>query len=226
MYNKQIFKTSLAQRVVDKKNPQRHAQRNMLAWLFEPKKVAHDDLQQWKGKDTAVLDKIIDAQSRQTQGDESGRICKIQTMEVLQTEEAEVLDELAQLEVEQELAYNKNARRGRNAAPLDSMAANGFAPMPSTAPAYSGPSTAAATGNRPSPTMSRLQRPVLAAPPSATQAPAQPRESNLPARDIRNQAQMGAGLFGSATQGPGAQQQQQRRPYLGGLPHVRREGDT
>lgn len=213
LYNKQLFKTSLASRVVDKKNPQRNAKRNTREWLYEPTTVKQEDLQQWTGKDPAVLDRIIDAQSRRGERDESMHIRAIKTMETLQAEEKEELDDMEKREVEEELQFNRSYRRGRIA---DSVAANGFAAIASTAPAY----TAAITANPgvgPSPTMSRLQRPVIAAPAQRTASHGQSHADNLPARDIRNQNQMGSGAGRSATQVPRGHQEQQER-YRGGLP--------
>ena len=214
LYNKQLFKTSLAQRVVDRKQPGRKAQRTTASqWLYEPKDVAHEDLLQWKGKDPSVLDHLIDRQMARSERDKSMDIAQIKTMETLQAEETETLTEGELLAVEEERQLNRTLRVGRNAGPVG---AADLAAMPSTAPQFTTTAPAApAIGS--SLSMSRLQRP-----PRHSQA--QPGTSGLPARDIRNQHQMGNGASGSATQVPW-EQQERRPPFLGGLPNVRRERD-
>ncbi|OAX83009.1 hypothetical protein ACJ72_02640 [Emergomyces africanus] len=59
MHNRAVFKTQLAYRVVDKKNPIRWASKNARDYLFNPKAVPQKDLSEFKGKDPAVLDKIL-----------------------------------------------------------------------------------------------------------------------------------------------------------------------
>ncbi|KAI9924460.1 hypothetical protein MW887_007087 [Aspergillus wentii] len=59
MYNKAVFKTQLAFRVVDKKNPVRWASRNAGMYLFPVKSIKQEDVFEYLGKDPHVLDKII-----------------------------------------------------------------------------------------------------------------------------------------------------------------------
>ena len=64
VYNKALFKTQLAYRVVDKVNPMRHARKNVRDYLFEPKEVAQTDLSKFRGRDPLVLDRILAIQPR------------------------------------------------------------------------------------------------------------------------------------------------------------------
>ncbi|PYH98962.1 SNF2 family helicase/ATPase [Aspergillus ellipticus CBS 707.79] len=59
MYNKTVFKTQLAFRVVDKKNPVRSATKKLGEYLFPAKQVPQKDVTEFLGKDPEVLDKII-----------------------------------------------------------------------------------------------------------------------------------------------------------------------
>ncbi|PWY70251.1 hypothetical protein BO70DRAFT_343814 [Aspergillus heteromorphus CBS 117.55] len=59
MYNKTVFKTQLAFRVVDKKNPVRSATKSLGEYLFPAKQTPQEDITQFLGKDPEVLDKII-----------------------------------------------------------------------------------------------------------------------------------------------------------------------
>ncbi|KAI9677436.1 MAG: hypothetical protein M1817_006390 [Caeruleum heppii] len=57
--NKAVFKMQLATRVVDKKNPMRHAQSNIRDYLFHPKDVERHDLTEFAGTDPTVLDVVL-----------------------------------------------------------------------------------------------------------------------------------------------------------------------
>jgi superfamily II DNA/RNA helicase len=59
IHNTAIFKTQLAFRVVDKKNPIAWAQKGLGKFLHEPKDVEQKDLSKFHGMDPAVLDKIL-----------------------------------------------------------------------------------------------------------------------------------------------------------------------
>ncbi|KAF5864364.1 hypothetical protein ETB97_007926 [Aspergillus alliaceus] len=59
MYNKAVFKTQLAFRVVDKKNPVRWASKTLGEYLFPAKSVPQNDVSEYLGRDPQVLDKII-----------------------------------------------------------------------------------------------------------------------------------------------------------------------
>ncbi|KAI9041649.1 putative SNF2 family helicase/ATPase [Aspergillus affinis] len=59
IYNRAMFKTQLAFRVVDKKNPIRAATKPMKGYLFPVKAVPETDTSEFLGKDPQVLDKIL-----------------------------------------------------------------------------------------------------------------------------------------------------------------------
>lgn len=64
LQDQSLFKTQLATRVVDKKNPVRHALKGSRQYLFMPKQIDQADLKKFEGKDEAVLDKILIGQER------------------------------------------------------------------------------------------------------------------------------------------------------------------
>lgn len=112
IYDKQMFKTSLTQRVVDKKNPRRIAFGTAGDWLYEPTETPQDDLQQWLGKDEAVLHKILQRQLKDGESYAGPQIRKLTTIETLQEDAAdEPLNEEEQREVKEELAMRRNMRR-------------------------------------------------------------------------------------------------------------------
>ncbi|ESZ93852.1 hypothetical protein SBOR_5749 [Sclerotinia borealis F-4128] len=57
--NKAVFKTQLASRVVDKKNPLSWAQKGLGEILFEPREIRQEDLSVFEGMDSAVLDNVL-----------------------------------------------------------------------------------------------------------------------------------------------------------------------
>lgn len=104
LYNKAIFKTSLASRVVDKKNPERNATAKPAEWLHHPHEVFQEDLSAETGNDLLVLDKIL---AKQT-ADGNGFVKAIKTMETLQRDaDDEPLTAEEQREVEEELAASR-----------------------------------------------------------------------------------------------------------------------
>ncbi len=58
--NQAIFKEHLANRVVDKKNPNRSALRGAGSYLFPPKILEDEDLSQFRGQDPIILDRLLD----------------------------------------------------------------------------------------------------------------------------------------------------------------------
>lgn len=127
--NKQLFKSSLAMRVVDKKNPTRLASRNVRDWLYEPKPVRQANLIEEMGKDPNVLDKLLSQHGPGEPGKFDTLIRGIKTMETLQEEEVdEPLNEDEQREVNMEIEQSRMRPKGKK--PL------GVAPHPlqSTAP--------------------------------------------------------------------------------------------
>ncbi|KAL6250196.1 hypothetical protein RBB50_002497 [Rhinocladiella similis] len=93
LFNTAIFKTQLFGRVVDKKNPRRHATKDFAKYLAPVKEVIKEDFTECRGKDTNVLDAVIG---------ELDFICKIVLTETFQKEDDERLNEEEQKEAEQE----------------------------------------------------------------------------------------------------------------------------
>ena len=117
IYNKQLFKSSLAQRVVDKKNPRRNAERNTREYLYEPKEVAQENITEWAGKDPNVLDRLLQQHGSASEGKRDTLIRAIRTMETLQEEVMDApLDEEEQREVNEEIQQGRGRPRGRKAA--------------------------------------------------------------------------------------------------------------
>ena len=171
IYNKQLFKTSLAQRVVDKKNPRRTAERSTRDYLYEPKDVPEQDVTEHISKDPEVLGRLLE-QHGTGNGKFDTMIRDVKTMETL-TEEImdEPLDQEEQKVVDEETEARKQRPRGRRAAamaagpagpvvqgymhaPASTMPAPGFVPPAPRAPGMmmSPPSTSAGPSNsRPQP---------------------------------------------------------------------------
>lgn len=59
LMNQAIFKQQLATRVVDKKNPKRHALKGFKQYLFYPKPLTREDFSDCVGKDHLILDKLL-----------------------------------------------------------------------------------------------------------------------------------------------------------------------
>ncbi|KAK5134863.1 hypothetical protein LTR08_006095 [Meristemomyces frigidus] len=113
LWNMQLFKTSLTNRVVDKKNTKRNAQRNTREYLHDPVETPQEDLSKWIGKDPMVLDRIL---SRPDEGDSGSIIRTILTTETLQEEvQDEPLNEEEKREVDEEILLGKARVRGRKA---------------------------------------------------------------------------------------------------------------
>ncbi|KAK0324660.1 hypothetical protein LTR82_004365 [Friedmanniomyces endolithicus] len=116
IYNKQMFKTCLAMRVVDKKNPLRNAQRNTREYLYDPKDVRQENVAQWIGRDPNVLDIILKQHSQ----DRDTLIRRIETTGILEEDaQDEPLDEEERKQVREEIQQGSTKQRGRmaNAAP-------------------------------------------------------------------------------------------------------------
>ncbi|KAK6008632.1 hypothetical protein QM012_000535 [Aureobasidium pullulans] len=97
LYDKQLFKTGLSSRVVDKKNPMRNANKKPGDWLKAPEDVLQQDISAEAGKDEHVMDKIIASQH----GGQYEFIRGIKTMETLMGEskdEALTAEEMAEVE--------------------------------------------------------------------------------------------------------------------------------
>ncbi|RJE20014.1 SNF2 family helicase ATPase [Aspergillus sclerotialis] len=85
VYNKTIFKTQLAYRVVDGKSPVRRASRSPGDYLFPVKPVKQMDVSEFVGKDPSVLDQIIN--------NDQGIIRRIALTETFQKEDNDKLTE-------------------------------------------------------------------------------------------------------------------------------------
>jgi len=59
MFNKSVFKQQMFQRVVDHKNPMRHASKDITEWFFTVKDTEQKEFDECIGKDPKVLDRII-----------------------------------------------------------------------------------------------------------------------------------------------------------------------
>ncbi|PGH23386.1 hypothetical protein AJ80_02496 [Polytolypa hystricis UAMH7299] len=101
MYNKTVFKTQLSFRVVDKKNPIRWASKSPGDYLFHPKPVPQKELFEYKGKDPAVLDKILAVESN---------IREIALTETFQREDNDKLTPEEEKDVQDELADERLKR--------------------------------------------------------------------------------------------------------------------
>ncbi|MCJ1394694.1 hypothetical protein MMC18_007574 [Xylographa bjoerkii] len=109
LQDQSLFKMQLATRVVDKKNPMRHALKGAREYLFEPKTIDQKDLQEFVGKDTDVLDKILAIQ------DNPCIIRSIDLSETFQQEVDEPLTAEEQREAEQ-MVKDEQLRRTNPAA--------------------------------------------------------------------------------------------------------------
>jgi SNF2 family DNA or RNA helicase len=214
IYNTQMFKMALANRVVDKKNPNRNANRHTKQYLYPPKHVNHEDLTNELALDLdpKVLSKIMQAQiDRGNARDPSIDICTVRTMEVLQAEAEEApLDEaeLRQVEETKEFWTRSKMSGFRMTIPQEyaAMHANA-AGIPSTAPAP-GVNGAWRISSVPSATQAPTHcSPVPPPPPSLPGRPPQT-GTGLGPRDIRNDS-----IAGSS-----------RGPGLAGLPYLRPDG--
>ncbi|RAL05549.1 putative SNF2 family helicase/ATPase [Aspergillus ibericus CBS 121593] len=106
MYNKALFKTQLAFRVVDKKNPVRSAAKSLGDYLFPAKEVPETDVTAFLGKDPEVLDKII-----RSDADASERLIrKITLTETFQKDDNDKLTEEERNAAQQQLSDERLKR--------------------------------------------------------------------------------------------------------------------
>ncbi|KAE8164187.1 hypothetical protein BDV40DRAFT_119947 [Aspergillus tamarii] len=105
MYNKAVFKTQLAFRVVDKKNPVRWAQKSLGEYLFPAKPVPQKTIAEYLGRDPQVLDKIIMGDN----GKEKS-IRNIALTETFQKEDNDKLTEEERQGVQQQLSDERLKR--------------------------------------------------------------------------------------------------------------------
>lgn len=194
IYNTQMFKTSLASRVVDKRNPNRNAIRNTKEYLYPPKPVKHEDLSNEleNNLDPNVLSQIMGAQiARGNASDPSMDICMVRTMEVLQAEAQEApLDAEELKEIEESRAVWKAERlSGARPTAADPSLHRSLGAPSSTAPVTAGPS-----GLRTVSMPSSTQAPAHSAstmPQSFSQVHNTNTSTTFGPRDIRNGSGMG-----------------------------------
>ncbi|KAL9102235.1 MAG: hypothetical protein Q9163_002595 [Psora crenata] len=101
--NQTLFKEQLATRVIDKKNPIRSAKRGAGQYLFLPKALEPEDLQELRGKDPLVLDHLLATR-------ESNSILSIVPSETFQVDDGVELTPEERKEVEQ-LRKDEELRR-------------------------------------------------------------------------------------------------------------------
>ncbi|KAA8647617.1 hypothetical protein EYZ11_003223 [Aspergillus tanneri] len=109
MYNKAVFKTQLAFRVVDKKNPVRTASKSLREYLFPAKPVPQEDITDCIGKDPNVLDKIL------VNSGPDNPIRKIVLSKTLEREDNDKLTEEERQGVQQALSDERLKRTDPNA---------------------------------------------------------------------------------------------------------------
>lgn len=108
LYDKQLFKTGLSSRVVDKKNPQRNANKKPAEWMKPPGDVLQQDISVEAGKDEHVMDKII---ASQLEGKDEF-IRSIKTMETLMGESEDPVFTAEEMkEVADDVLRAKTARK-------------------------------------------------------------------------------------------------------------------
>lgn len=139
VYEKTVFKTQLAYRTLEKKNISRKANKTS-DFLFPPRNVESEPLNEHMGKDIAVLDKILDSAST-VQSSSGAAIKSIKTAETLQ-QEAE--DEKLTPEEEREVAEEVKKEQMRRERPAEYQrkyitAPTASAPMPVAGPSHPQP---------------------------------------------------------------------------------------
>jgi transcriptional regulator ATRX len=189
IYNTQMFKTSLASRIVDKRNPHRNATRNTKQYLYPPKDVDQEDLtnEVEVDLDPKILSKIMQAQlDRGDARDPSIDIRTVRTMEVLQAEAEDApLNENELQEVEQNTSFWTASMKSNTKLPAEYVAAHANdAGIPSTAP-VAGASGARRLNTMPSSTQAPAHYFPGTQPPSARP---QQTTSGFAAKDIRNES--------------------------------------
>jgi SNF2 family DNA or RNA helicase len=213
IYNTSMFKTSLASRIVDKKNPHRNAVRNTKQYLYPPKDVEHEDLtnEVEVDLDPKVLSKIMQAQlDRGDARDASIDICTVRTMEVLQAEAEDApLDENELQQVEQNKTFwtaSKNSGFKTPILPEYAAMHPNVTGIPSTAPVL-GANGPPRTNSMPSSTQAPAHHSPGPPPPPGPLARPQQTTSGFAPKDIRNDSTAGPSRWSS----------------MGGLPFQRRD---
>ncbi|KAF5873364.1 putative snf2 family helicase atpase protein [Botrytis fragariae] len=102
--NKAVFKTQLASRVVDKKNPLSWAQKGLGEILFEPREIPQEDLSEFEGIDSVVLDTILSLEENK------GAILKIIQSDDFEKDDDYKMTPEEKKEVQQEVAEEQLKR--------------------------------------------------------------------------------------------------------------------
>ncbi|KAF7948638.1 uncharacterized protein EAE97_004049 [Botrytis byssoidea] len=102
--NKAVFKTQLASRVVDKKNPLSWAQKGLGEILFEPREIPQEDLSGFEGIDSVVLDTILSLEENK------GAILKIIQSDDFEKDDDYKMTPEEKKEVQQEVAEEQLKR--------------------------------------------------------------------------------------------------------------------
>ncbi|KAF7949283.1 hypothetical protein EAE96_008448 [Botrytis aclada] len=102
--NKAVFKTQLASRVVDKKNPLSWAQKGLGEILFEPREIPQEDLSEFEGMDSVVLDTILSLKENK------GAIMKIIQSDDFEKDDDYKMTSEEKKEVQQEVAEEQLKR--------------------------------------------------------------------------------------------------------------------
>ncbi|SZF01371.1 unnamed protein product [Blumeria hordei] len=116
VHNKTVFKTQLASRVVDKKNPIAWANKKASEFLFEPKTVPEKDLSEFEGMDPSVLDPLLRIQKIKEQQGVPRTICSIVQTDTFAVDDNEKLTPDEEKEVQSELEKTRLFRANPQAA--------------------------------------------------------------------------------------------------------------
>ncbi|KAI4116361.1 MAG: hypothetical protein LQ338_007728 [Usnochroma carphineum] len=131
LHNQSLFKQQLATRAVDKRNIARQATRGAKDYFQPLKTVEQTDIEPMRGKDPAVLDKILAAQT------DKPFIRAIVPCETFHQEVEEKLTAEEQKEVEQEEELSRLRRTDPAAYQAKLMMARAALPNPTALPVYS-----------------------------------------------------------------------------------------
>lgn len=115
VHNRTVFKTQLASRVVDKKNPIAWANKKASEFLFEPKEVPQKDLSEFEGMDPCVLDRLLQNQKRKDQRGVPRTICSIVQTDTFAVDDDDKLTPDEEKEVQSELEKTRLFRANPHA---------------------------------------------------------------------------------------------------------------
>ncbi|KAG8532218.1 uncharacterized protein KY384_003859 [Bacidia gigantensis] len=164
--NMSLFKTQLANRVVDKRQPVRNTKKGVREYIFQPKMNAREDLERFRGDDPAVLDHLLH--------DQDCPILNIATTESFHVEDNFQLTPEEAKEAEQ-MRENQRLRRENPEKYLASLRKDnvfkkfaGPAPTAATYTMAAAPAANATPGSQPEPTATKQPAVPVHLPGSAT----------------------------------------------------------